>query len=581
MGFLISALGNSSRALFQAVLGMPPGLRLIPGGRLSRLTSLLALFSRSDEAAESLLNEKFSSLQIQGDLTEYEAKALERLRDLMQLRLLAFGRTAEGKQRIRQGFVQRAARELDIADTDSAQFSFGTQDITEGATGVAQLYWKLFDSCRGSIPELRPVAMQLYYAVFGVPFSEVTAQLRITRLTDSIQRDAGVPFLVLNLIKQGALFEAREIGRHLLNEQVELEDEDLVNGLYWFTEIFWFQRAWASEKLTHETTLRFLYHLCFSQPDRGGFLEIDSQFFSEFEMVNELAREAFTYRETLVATFLRMWEAFDGEFDPFFQKNLESLVGGTSKIFDSRLSWEKLWKRSQETFSREYLHVVEGNLCYVAGQLEDAADCYETALKIDPDLRPALLNLLFVYARLGRRAEHARLADRLTTKRPLPSTWYAIGDSYLLAGDEATAEAYFEPLREVPGWELKLDYYKSTFCHQNGMHEAALRFALAAFAANPGDTTIAYHLSLCHNAVGNKDAALSILKAHGPSDRPSWLHFYRFTLERDLGHHMAASETLMEIPSEYFEDPEELEAALNYARGRQDLGLMRHLKKKH
>jgi tetratricopeptide (TPR) repeat protein len=145
-------------------------------------------------------------------------------------------------------------------------------------------------------------------------------------------------------------------------------------------------------------------------------------------------------------------------------------------------------------------------------------------------------------------------------------------------GDEARAEAYYEQLEEQPGWALKTEYYKSTFCYENGLYELALQFARRAHRKNPTDSAINYHLSLCYNALGEKDEALAMVKRMG--EAPQWLNYYRFTLERDAGRHSEASETLLRIPSEYFEDPDEWEEALDFARGQKDLTLLRHLKKR-
>lgn len=581
MGTLISVLGNSSRAFFQAVLGQPT-LKLVPGGRLVRLSSLLSLLSRSDEAAESLLAEKFLEMSVDAELSEYEARALTRIRDLMQLRSLAFGKTAQGKMRLRQGFVSRTTTQATLIETQALMGNvFTVQDITESATAVADLYWKLLDTCLGSIPELKPLGLSLYWSLFGVSFQAEEAKQRLLVLTDRMQSDLGISFLLLNLIRQGAVEQAREIGRHLMTEGVELQDEERATALYWFAELFWFRRAWAMEKLSHETSLRYLYHLCFTTPDRAGFLEIDSQFFQEFEAVNDLAQEAFTYRETLVESLLELWRDYEGDFDPFFQSVLESVVGQTSKIYDQRQSWETLWKRNEGVFSRDYLYVVEGNLCYGAGLYPEAAECYESALELNPTLRPALLNLLFVYARLNRIKDQLNLADRLLKEgRFLPQALSVIGNSFLLANDEETSEEFYHQLQKVPGWEKKVDYYKSTFCFENSLFAKAVRFAKRAVELNPSDVAMAYHLSLCYNALGEKENALEVLGTLGSASKAAWLDFYRFKLERDLGNDSAASSILREIPSDYFEDEAELEDALSFARSRQDLVLLRHLKTK-
>ena len=64
-----------------------------------------------------------------------------------------------------------------------------------------------------------------------------------------------------------------------------------------------------------------------------------------------------------------------------------------SKIYDEWETWDRFWKRESDNFSRDYLYVVEGNLCYSRGLYEDASACYEKALKLNPKLRSALLIL--------------------------------------------------------------------------------------------------------------------------------------------------------------------------------------------
>ena len=83
--------------------------------------------------------------------------------------------------------------------------------------------------------------------------------------------------------------------------------------------------------------------------------------------------------------------------------------------------------------------------------------------------------------------------------------------------------------------------------------------------------------------LGEKESALGAIKRVRESlispSQAQWLKYYQFTLERDAGLHKEASETLFRIPSEYFQDPDELEAALEFAKDRKDLALLRHLRK--
>jgi tetratricopeptide (TPR) repeat protein len=203
---------------------------------------------------------------------------------------------------------------------------------------------------------------------------------------------------------------------------------------------------------------------------------------------------------------------------------------------------------------------------------------FEKALELNSSLRPALLNLPFVYARLKLPEKHARLAERISEDRLLrPASLYVLGNSYLLLGDESRAQSFYDELKKHGGgWERKTDYYKSTFCFEHGLFPKALEYARRAHELNPTDASIRYHLSVCYDAVGEKDRALDMVKTMDSA--PEWLNYYRFTLERDAGRFHEASETLMRIPAAYFEDPEELQAALEFARGRKDLVLLRHLR---
>lgn len=101
---------------------------------------------------------------------------------------------------------------------------------------------------------------------------------------------------------------------------------------------------------------------------------------------------------------------------------------------------------------------------------------------------------------------------------------------------------------------------------------------------NPTDSGISFHLSRCYSLLGDKERALEVFKmAQGDVSRElgshsAWLQFYQFTLERDSGRAEEASQTLLKIPKEYFEDSEELEVAIDFAKKRKDLILLRHLK---
>ena len=570
------------------VLWRFPGL-IASGGRIPkslrfhRLTSLLTLYGRFDTVSEHLLEEKMRELRASGTLTEYEERWLSRLKDLLVLRSLVWGEEARGKQGLRRSFAfavkPRPISANGLSRAESLNENLSIQDITESAMVVADLYWKLFDACQGEYPKLSEHARTLFKEIFGETFEVETARPIIEGLTDSMQRDHGVPFLVLNLIRVGNWEQDRSLTQNLLTQE-DVLDSEVKSSLYWISEINWFVKENDTFLTNYESTIRYLYHLCFTNPERVGFLEIDSPFLSQFEVVNDLAKEGFLFKEDLVEKVLFMWKEHEGYFDHLFQGILESMTQQKNKIYDERENWEIFWSRESEHFSRDYFYVVEGNLAYANGHFADARVYYEKALKENPKLRPALLNLIFCYAKLGDKVAHAAMTERLLAETSLiPASLYVVADSFLLLGDEAKANFHYGELKKHRGWERKTDFYKSTFCFENELFELALKYARLAHEQNPTDTSISYHLSLCFNAVGEKDQALRMVKTVG-GEAPQWLNYYRFTLERDAGRHLEASETLLSIPKEYFEDSDELEEALEFARDTEDLALLRHLRRR-
>jgi len=555
----------------------------LPQTNFGSMAYLLALFEKTDDESQSLLQEKLSELRLMTGLTEYEQRWLHRLSSLVQLRALVFGvpsTSLKGRNALKRGFayVHEAALTKSPWDAPFKEEDFSIQDITESATFVADLYWKLYDTSLGEYPELTDCARALFAKIFGIPFDSENTRKLVEGLTDSMQRDLGVPYLILNLIRSGSWQWARQLAHFLLKADVEM-DEDVRSGLYWICEIHWFTRESKQVLTDYDSSIRYLYHVCFTNPERAGFLEIDSQFFSQFETVSELAREGFLFKESLIERTLLMWKEHQGHFDSVFRGVLESMTQQKSKIYDEYETWERFWKRENEDFCRDYLYVVEGNLSYARGHYADAQTYYEKALKRNPHLRSALFNILFCYAKLGALELHGLAVEKLMQDKSLfPAALYVIGDSFLLLGNESAANAYYEELKKYEGWDRKVDYYKSTFCFENGLFEKALLFARQAFEQNPNDSAISYHLSLCYSALGEKDRALEMVKKMG--EAPQWLNYYKFTLERDVGRFSEASETLLHIPSEYFQDPEEFEQALDFARTRKDLVLLRHLRKK-
>jgi tetratricopeptide (TPR) repeat protein len=540
--------------------------------RLGGLRHLFSLYGKHDVSSIRLLDERIRELRFTGRLCEEQQKWLEKFSALVELRALWLGadtiRYPLGS--LRSCFVY--SKELQPVRL-TGEFS-DTSEIAESAAWVADLYWRLFENASGNHRELSVYGKQLFEEIFGERFEVKDARNRIEKLTDSMQREGGMSFLILRLLSSGEYESARKISRTMLEERAEM-DEDTRSALYWLSEVLWFGAA--KPTLDYESCIRFLYHFCFTTLDRCGVLEIDSQFFPQFESLNEIVREGLLFKETLIDMLLRLWGQYENVFDSLFVRALEILLEQRSKVYDSKKVWEQVWNRAREDFCRDALYVVEGNLSYASGHFEQARNFYEKALEMNPMHRAASLNIVLAHARLGDVERHGVALSRVLGREALmPSALYVAGDSHLLLGDEKSAEPYYKRLRSYPGWHDRVEYYKSMFCYEHGLLDQALRFAEQAYSLYPNDTAISFHLSLCYSAAGRKEKALELVEQM--REVPQWLNYYRFTLERDSGKFHKASETLLNIPSDYFQDNEELEAALEFARNRRDLVLLRHLR---
>lgn len=558
--------------------------RLVPSVFLheqkrSRIKTWLLLYEKADDSSEKLLLFQINQAQ-EENLSLAEKRVIDGLRALVELRKLAFGKPSSSSQALLEAFVFHGEREqtgLHYAQqSESYSPDFSVAEIADAATLVASLYWKVFQSATEQGSRISKPARQLLEGLFGKAFVQAELEREIEILTDCMQRQGGIPFLMLNLIRRQHWGWAKPLGQRLLTSDIAIEEE-VRACLYWMTEIQWFTHE-AISVPDYETTIRYLYHLCFLNPERAGFLEIDSQFFSQFDTINELAREGFLFKETLIDKILALWGEQNRLFDSIFKEVLQSLTRQKNKIYQDRASWIRFWDREKEAFEKEYLFLLEGNLCYFQKDFEGAREFYEKAIEASPSLRPALLNRVFAYAKLADKRHHEAAVEELLTMKSLhPISLSVIGNSFLLLGEDEEAEVFYRQLRKVEGWGRKTDYYKSTFCFENGLLEKALHYGQKAYESNPDDASVSFHFSQCLNAVGDKKAALEILRKIG-SGGPQWLNYYRFTLERDSGQWGEAHQTLLQIPPEYFDDPEELEAAMDFAKDTSDLNLLRRLR---
>lgn len=541
------------------------------------LATLLRLYGKHDVVSERVIEQQILRLA-DSSLEEKEYRWLLRLRDLLELKGLIFTSRPSFSSGVNEGFgyshIPTALSNWEDPGEKEAEEIL--RKAAESSQHVANLYWRAIDTATSDFGPLTPEAQTLLSHIFGEEFQADRMKEHVRRLTDTMQKEEGVPFLILNLLRRRASRQARELAQSILLDEAGLE-HDLRSAVYWIAELSWFVDYASKDVIDYDATIRYLYHLCFTYPDRAAFLEIDSKYFAQFDIISELAREGFLFKESLIERLLSVWRETEPFFNEVFQPLFERLTGRKSKIYDEREAWEIVLRQEKDHFGKEYLYVVEGNVAYAAGNAIDAAKLYERALEENPKLRSALFNLLFVYAKIGDKKRHGGLVKRiLAEKSLLPEALSTIGNSYALLGDEASAEQHYRWLSEQEGWDRKADYYRSMFFHDHGRSVEALKYAEAAAKLNPTDTSIRFHLSLCYKAAGRSEEALEAVTRLEAT--PDWMRFYRFTLERDIGLLDEAAHTLRNIPRDYFDDSDELEQALQFARGQRDLSLLRHLR---
>lgn len=545
--------------------------RLKPSKQPRWLVQGLSLYKTNNISADKVLLNHLSQIQ-KGALAPQESRLLEEFRVVVELRALqrldresVEKETSFSMQVLQRAFLIRDSN-WEGGPIHSEEINF--DEITQAAQTVSGLLWQNHCLAQDHQHPLQSEAKSLLENLSGGPIEEVI---------EAMQKEGGIPFLLLNCVARKNWSLAKAIGVQLLSKEIFLEEESRV-CLYWIAEILWFSKNQVRVS-DFESTIRYLYHLCFINPERAGFLEIDSQFFSQFETVSELAQEGLLFKETLIDRILRQWEQHGKVFNTIFVEVMQLLTQQKNKIYQDLAIWQKWWEREKPDFEKAVLFCVEGNLHYSAGRFKEALGFYDRAMSWDAHLRPALLNRAFCFAQLKDYEGHRQSVEDLLSRHSLfPSNKIAAAHSYLLMDQKDEAQILFTELaHEVDGWEKKAEYYQSIFCLEHGLIEPALHFAKLAYEKAPEDQRYGFHLSRCLKEAGKTEEALNIVRALSLTG-PEWLLFYRFTLERDAGLIKDAQQTLSALSDEFFEDPEELQEALEFAKNTQDLSLLRRLK---
>lgn len=446
--------------------------------------------------------------------------------------------------------------------------------IFKTSQNVAKLLWRLFDILSQEKHPFLKEAERFHKIIFKSSFDKLTLKNQFTELTDRILHEEGFPYFVLASLTQMPLAWVHGYLNDLL-PQKSLTLTESEKSLYWFSEILLFIQKHKESPLNERELLKNIYPVIFLTPERGGLLEIDGPFYQEFEMIQEMVKEGLLYREELIDSLFELWSRFENWFDQPFLTLFEEFFPLQNKVYQHLETLSKVWDRERESFSKDYLWVIEANLSYWHGDYASAQFFLEKALNQSPQLLVARINLLFVLARLKNSValeKEVQWLKKVFSTIP-PQVLFSIAGSFLILKDFKSANQNLEILRKE---EIKnLDLQVSIFCLDQGFADLALEFAKQASLVSQ-ESSVAYQLSRCYEKLGEKETALSTLSSI--SQMQDSMLFYRFTLQRDLGLYSEAEEGLKNLSRNQLEE-RELEEVIRFSKERNNLSLLRQFKK--
>lgn len=160
-------------------------------------------------------------------------------------------------------------------------------------------------------------------------------------------------------------------------------------------------------------------------------------------------------------------------------------------------------------------HYKEGFQAFSEGRFEEAISQMELALGDDPEDDRAKYILGLSLAELGKyedALEHfQRVASSESELAESPMLNLSIGQTYLLMGEEETAEQYFQKV-DNPGEVSSMFAQAGTRAFNGGQLEKAERYFQEALEADPSNVDALFGLGLCHIRADRAEEALKTLK---------------------------------------------------------------------
>jgi tetratricopeptide (TPR) repeat protein len=154
------------------------------------------------------------------------------------------------------------------------------------------------------------------------------------------------------------------------------------------------------------------------------------------------------------------------------------------------------------------LHARLGNCHMVRGELDLAAECYKSALRLVPHLTSCWCNLGNVYQQTGKIAE--AIALYLQGLRYDPAHWPSrtnLVQALMAAKQYVAAKALLQELAGERPQDGPIAHQLGKTCFALGEPEAALRHFRQAIAINPGDAESLYWIGGITQTLGDADAA--------------------------------------------------------------------------
>lgn len=162
---------------------------------------------------------------------------------------------------------------------------------------------------------------------------------------------------------------------------------------------------------------------------------------------------------------------------------------------------------------RPEAHVNKALIYSSAGDTESAEAAYQTALDLDPDFVPGMVNLADLYRGMNRDGEGGRLLQRAVETAPgSAAAHHARGLWFVRQDNKDEAIASFERAHNLDPESIEIAYVYGVALHSAGRSADGLDVIKSTHEQYPDDTNLLYALATISRDTGEREAALSYAK---------------------------------------------------------------------